>query len=49
MIRVATEDDIPRMLELGRQLHDESRFNVYPLNEQRTIDFFKMVINGGST
>ena len=49
MIRVATEDDIPRMLELGRQLHDESRFSVYPLNEQRTIDFFKMVINGGST
>ena len=49
MIRVATEDDIPRMLELGRQLHDESRFSVYPLNEQRTIDFFKTVINGGST
>lgn len=32
MIRAATIDDIPRMLELGRAMHAESRYAVLPWN-----------------
>jgi len=47
MIKIATLDDIPRMLELGRELHEESRFSAYPFNEEKTNKFFETVIDNG--
>lgn len=46
MIREATLDDIPRLLELGQVMHQESPvYNAFPLNEDRVVGFLSYLIN----
>jgi GNAT superfamily N-acetyltransferase len=44
MIRAATHDDIPRLAELGRQMHVESRFARLPLDDGKVRALFVELI-----
>ncbi len=40
MIRQATRDDIPRMIDLGAQMHAESRFSVLGYDREKVTKLF---------
>lgn len=47
MIRRATREDIPRMIELGAQMHAESRFSVLGYDREKVAALFSMLIDAG--
>lgn len=47
MIRTATYDDIPRILELGNVLHKTSSFADLPFDEDKVSNLMRGLIDGG--
>ena len=46
MIRPATHDDVPRLVELGAIMHATTSFRDQPYSSERTGDFLKGLIDG---
>lgn len=46
MIRVATVDDIPRLVELGRMLHSTSRYASHSYDDGAVASFMEQQIDG---
>lgn len=46
MIRTATHDDVPRILELGRLLHATSAYSALPFDEQKVGALMHSLIDG---
>lgn len=46
MIRVATTDDIPRILELGNLLHQTSSFSRHPFDEAKVDALMRNIMAG---
>lgn len=45
MIRLATEADLDRSIELGKKMWSESRYRFYDYNEEKTRNFLSTCIN----
>jgi GNAT superfamily N-acetyltransferase len=46
MLDVAKNEDITRLLELGRQMHAESRFALLPFDDSKVRGLFENLIGG---
>ena len=44
MIRLATTDDIPHMLKMGKRLHDESVYSVLDWDNEKMTELLEMAI-----
>lgn len=44
MIRPATHDDIPALVEMGRAMHGESNYEVIEFDEKQTAEFIHWVL-----
>lgn len=47
MIRTALVTDIPRLVELGKSMHAESRYKSLRFNEKKVFMMFENLISGG--